>query len=445
MNTKKHIIIIGAGLVGALQSIYLRRKGYEVSIYERRPDMRKASISAGRSINLALSDRGLRALEGVGIADAIREIGIPMHGRVMHDIEGKLTFQPYGKEGQSIYSVSRGGLNCRLMDLAENEGVKIFFEHKCRVVKLDEASAEFELNGKTIQAQGDLLIGADGAFSEVRGEMMKTPRFNYSQYYIEHGYKELSIPPNADGSMRMEKNALHIWPRGEFMLIALPNTDGTFTCTLFFPMEGERSFETINTAEKGEAFFKEMFPDALALMPDFHKEFEENPNSSMVITKCFPWTWKDKVMLMGDAAHAIVPFYGQGMNAGFEDCTIFNELLDSSDGDWNKLLRSYENSRKPNGDAIAQLALNNFIEMRDLVADPKFLLQKKIEARFNQKYPKKWMPLYSMVTFSHTPYHDALKNGEQQEKIMREVMALADIESKWDSEEVEKLMLSRLQ
>ena len=192
-------------------------------------------------------------------------------------------------------------------------------------------------------------------------------------------------------------------------------------------------------------FFKEMFPDALELMPDFRKEYEENPSSSMVITKCFPWTWKDKVVLMGDAAHAIVPFYGQGMNAGFEDCTIFNQLLESSDGDWNKLLRSYEKSRKPNGDAIAQLALNNFIEMRDLVGDPKFLLQKKIEARFNQKYPEKWMPLYSMVTFSHTPYHDALSNGKHQEKIMREVMALADIESKWDSEEVEKLMLSRLQ
>ncbi|MEX1190140.1 MAG: NAD(P)/FAD-dependent oxidoreductase [Bacteroidia bacterium] len=445
MNKKQNINIIGAGLVGALQAIYLLRKGYKVSIYERRSDMRKASMSAGRSINLALSDRGFKALEGVGIADAIREIGIPMHGRVMHDIEGNLTFQPYGKEGQSIYSVSRGGLNCRLMDLAEKEGAEIHFEHKCVSVNLDEGSAIFNFNGKDVKIQGDLLIGADGAFSEVRGEMMKTPRFNYSQYYIDHGYKELSIPPNADGSLRMEKNALHIWPRGEFMLIALPNTDGTFTCTLFFPMEGERSFETINTAEKGEAFFKEMFPDALAMMDDFHKEFDENPNSSMVITKCFPWTWKDKVMLMGDAAHAIVPFYGQGMNAGFEDCTVFNELLEAGEDSWTSLLKKYETSRKPNGDAIAQLALNNFIEMRDLVGDPKFLLQKKIEARFSQKYPQKWVPLYSMVTFSHTPYNDALLNGEHQESIMRKVMAMPDIESKWDSEEVENLILSHLQ
>lgn len=442
--TKKNICIVGAGLVGSLQAIYLRRKGFNVSIYERRPDMRKQSLSAGRSINLALSDRGFKALEGLGIAGQIREIGIPMHGRVMHDIEGNLTYQPYGKEGQSIYSVSRGGLNCRLMDLAEKEGVEIHFEHRCARVDLDNAIATFDLNGAEVVVQSDLIVGTDGAFSEVRGEMMKTPRFNYSQYYIDHGYKELSIPPNADGSMRMEKNALHIWPRGEFMLIALPNTDGTFTCTLFFPMEGEKSFATIDTPEKGEAFFKEVFPDALAMMDDFHQEYRDNPASSMVITKCFPWTWKDKVMLMGDAAHAIVPFYGQGMNAGFEDCTVFNQLLESSDGDWNALLRSYENSRKPNGDAITELALNNFIEMRDRVADPKFLLQKKIESRFSTKYPEKWIPLYSMVTFSHTPYDDALKNGEHQEKIMAEVMKMDNIEEKWDSEEVEKLMLNYL-
>lgn len=442
--SKKHITIVGAGLVGSLQAIYLSRKGYEVTLYERRPDMRKNTISAGRSINLALSDRGFKALEGVGIADAIREIGIPMHGRVMHDLQGNLSFQPYGKEGQSIYSVSRGGLNCRLMDLAEKEGAKIHFEHRCLHVNLDEASAVFVSDNQEIKVNADLLIGTDGAFSEVRGEMMKTPRFNYSQFYIDHGYKELSIPPNADGTLRMEKNALHIWPRGEFMLIALPNTDGTFTCTLFFPMEGDRSFASINTPEKGEAFFKEMFPDALALMDDFHQEYRDNPASSMVITKCFPWTWKDKVMLMGDAAHAIVPFYGQGMNAGFEDCTVFNQLLESSDGDWDSLLRSYEKSRKPNGDAIADLALNNFIEMRDRVADPKFLLQKKIESRFSQKYPDKWVPLYSMVTFSHTPYHDALKNGERQEAIMAEIMQVPDIENIWDSNEVEQLILSRL-
>lgn len=442
--TKKNICIVGAGLVGSLQAIYLSRKGYKVSIYERRPDMRSLTMSAGRSINLALSDRGFKALEGVGIADAIREIGIPMHGRVMHDLTGNLTYQPYGKEGQSIYSVSRGGLNCRLMDLAEKEGVKIHFEHRCAKVDLDNAIVTFDVNGDEIIVQSDLIIGTDGAFSEVRGEMVKTPRFNYSQYYIEHGYKELSIPPNADGSMRMEKNALHIWPRGEFMLIALPNTDGTFTCTLFFPMEGEKSFATIDTPEKGEAYFKEVFPDALAMMDDFHQEYRDNPASSMVITKCYPWTWSDKVMLMGDSAHAILPFYGQGMNAGFEDCTIFNELLEQNDSDWDSLLRSYEKSRKPNGDAITELALNNFIEMRDRVADPKFLLQKKIEAKFSAKYPEKWIPLYSMVTFSHTPYNDALENGKHQETIMREVMQLDNIEAKWDSEEVEKLMLSYL-
>ncbi|MCB0820968.1 MAG: FAD-dependent monooxygenase, partial [Bacteroidetes bacterium] len=349
-----------------------------------------------------------------------------------------------GKENQCIYSVSRGGLNMRLMDLAETEGARIHFEHPCTGVNLDGATATFEHLGRVVQTSADLIVGTDGAFSEVRNEMMKTPRFNYSQFYIEHGYKELSIPPNADGSMRMEKNALHIWPRGEFMLIALPNTDGTFTCTLFFPMEGEKSFETLDTPEKGEAFFKEMFPDALELMDDFHQEYRDNPASSMVIVRCFPWTWKDRVMLMGDAAHAIVPFYGQGMNAGFEDCTVFNELLNSNIQDWTSILKQYQNLRKPNGDAIAQLALNNFIEMRDRVADASFLLQKKIEARFSEKHPEKWIPLYSMVTFSHIPYDDALKAGEKQEAIMREIMRMPGIESNWDSAEVESKILELL-
>jgi kynurenine 3-monooxygenase len=441
---KKKITIIGAGLVGALQAIYFRKKGFQVDVYERRPDMRKTTISAGRSINLALSDRGLKALEGVGIAEEVKAIGIPMYGRMMHDISGNLTYQAYGKENQCIYSVSRGGLNMRLMDLAEAEGANIHFEHRCTSVNLETSSATFEFKGTEVKAQGDLMVGTDGAFSEVRNEMMKTPRFNYSQYYIEHGYKELSIPPNADGSLRMEKNALHIWPRGEFMLIALPNTDGTFTCTLFFPLEGEKSFASLDTPEKGEVFFKEMFPDALELMDDFHQEYRDNPASSMVIVRCFPWTWKDRVMLMGDAAHAIVPFYGQGMNAGFEDCTIFNDLLNQNPDDWNSLLKNYEKLRKPNGDAIAQLALNNFIEMRDRVADASFLLQKKIEARFSEKHPEKWIPLYSMVTFSHIPYEDALKTGEKQEAIMQEIMQIPNIENLWNSTEVENKILERL-
>ncbi len=295
-----------------------------------------------------------------------------------------------------------------------------------------------------MKIDADFLVGADGAYSEARNELEKTPWFNYSQYYIEYAYKELSIHPNNDGSHKLEKNALHIWPRKDFMLIALPNLDGSFTLTLFYPKTGERSFDSLDTIEKAEAFFRENFSDALDLMPHFREEYASNPAAAMVIVRCFPWSWKDKMMLIGDAAHAIVPFFGQGMNCGFEDCFVFNELLNEHEGEWGDLLRKYEIARKPNGDAIAELALNNFIEMRDRVSDPKFLLQKKIEARFSDKYPTKWMPLYSMVTFSHIPYSEALALGKKQEAIMEKVMKLSDIESKWDSEEVEKLMLEHL-
>jgi kynurenine 3-monooxygenase len=295
-----------------------------------------------------------------------------------------------------------------------------------------------------VKIDADFLVGADGAYSEARNELEKTPWFNYSQYYIEYAYKELSIHPNNDGTHKLEKNALHIWPRKDFMLIALPNLDGSFTLTLFYPKTGERSFDSLDTIEKAEAFFRENFSDALDLMPHFREEYANNPAAAMVIVRCFPWSWKDKMMLIGDAAHAIVPFFGQGMNCGFEDCFVFNELLNEHEGEWGDLLRKYEIARKPNGDAIAELALNNFIEMRDRVSDPKFLLQKKIEARFSDKYPAKWMPLYSMVTFSHIPYSEALALGKKQEAIMEKVMKLSDIESKWDSEEVEKLMLEQL-
>lgn len=448
MNTHhhkpKHIAIAGSGLVGALQSIYLKKRGFEVSLYERRPDMRSNRISAGRSINLALSDRGFKGLAGVGIDEEVRQISIPMYRRVMHDKEGKLSFQPYGKDGQAIYSVSRGGLNCKLMDLAEAQGVNIHFNHRCTAVNLEEGSAVFESDHGSVEVKPEFLIGADGAYSEVRNEMEKRPWFNYSQYYIDYAYKELSIPPAEDGTHQLEKNALHIWPRKDFMLIALPNLDGSFTCTLFFPKSGPLSFDSLDSLDKAEAFFQEQFADALALMPHFREEYSSNPAAAMVIVKCFPWTWGDKVMLIGDAAHAIVPFYGQGMNCGFEDCSVFDELLVNHEGSWRELMLKYEKARKANGDAIAELALRNFIEMRDKVADPGFLLQKKIEARFSERHPDKWIPLYSMVTFSHIPYHEALMNGDRQEGIMREVMALPDIAQRWDSDEVEQLILSRL-
>ncbi|MBS1742484.1 MAG: FAD-dependent monooxygenase [Bacteroidetes bacterium] len=444
----KNITIIGAGLVGSLLGIYLSKKGNKVTIYERRPDMRKASISAGRSINLALSDRGIKALEEVGIMDEIRKIAIPMHGRQMHLADGSKPFQPYGKEGQFINSVSRGELNCKLMDLAEQHDVTIFFNHRCDSIDWNNNHIQFTKttdNSQSIVAS-DIIFGSDGAYSAARlAHQLQHDRFQYQQYYIDFGYKELLIPPGKDGSFLLDKNALHIWPRGNYMMIALPNMDGSFTCTLFFPFEGNPSFQTLDTKEKVQSFFESTFGDVCSLMPTLQEDFFNNPTSSLVTVKCFPWVRTDKFALIGDAAHAIVPFFGQGMNCGFEDCSVLNALIEKYNDDWTTILHEFQLSRKPDSDAIADLAINNFIEMRDKVADPKFLLQKKIEANVSKKYPGRWIPAYSQVTFSpHIRYSEALKNGSRQEKIMQEIMSMPGIENKWDKEEVEQMIIKKM-
>lgn len=444
----KKVTIIGAGLVGSLLSIYLTKRGYRVSIYERRSDMRKTAISAGRSINLALSDRGIRALEEVGIMDDIRQIAIPMHGRYMHQVDGSHSYQAYGKEGQYINSVSRGELNRKLMDLAEKNGVDIHFNHRCDHINWSDYAIRFtdtEKN-KEVNTIQDLIFGSDGAFSAARlSHMLQHDRFQYQQYYIDFGYKELTIPPGENGGFRMEKNALHIWPRGNYMLIALPNTDGSFTCTLFFPFEGSPSFQSLDTPDKARDFFNSTFPDASEMMPTLELDFAHNATSSLVTVKCFPWVREDRFALIGDAAHAIVPFFGQGMNCGFEDCAVLNGLMEKFEDNWDRIMPEYQRLRKPDGDAIADLALNNFVEMRDKVADPKFLLQKKIEARFSAKYPDKWIPAYAQVTFSpHIRYSEALRNGNRQERIMQDVMSMPDIEKIWDDEQVEQLMLRHI-
>jgi len=443
---KKEITIIGAGLVGSLLSIYLSKRGYAVKVYERMPDMRKQKIAAGRSINLALSDRGIKALEEVGIMDEIKKIAIPMHGRFMHNVDGSTAFQAYGKEGQFINSVSRGDLNKKLMDLAEQHGVEIFFQQRCDHVDWKKQEVTFQ-NAASLQLSTtnyQLLFGADGAFSAARlTHHLQHDRFQYQQHYIDYGYKELHIPPGPNGEFLMEQNALHIWPRGNYMLIALPNMDGSFTCTLFFPFEGFPSFATLDTKEKVKSFFQETFTDAVPLMPTLLEDFFNNATSSLVTVKCFPWIRGDHFALIGDAAHAIVPFFGQGMNCGFEDCSVLNQLIENYGDDWTAILKSYQQLRKPDADAIAELALNNFVEMRDKVADPKFLLQKKIEAAFSKKYPGKWTPAYAQVTFSpHIRYSEALRNSIRQEAIMQEVMAMPNIETIWDSAEVEEKMLT---
>jgi kynurenine 3-monooxygenase len=444
---KKEVVIVGAGLVGSLLSIYLAKRGYAIKIYERRSDMRKAKVEAGRSINLALSDRGLLALEKVGLAEEVRKIAIPMHGRFIHNLDGSTAFQPYGKQGQYINSVSRGELNKQLIDFAEQRGVEFFFDHKCASIDWKKNQISFELPHFEFQNQSfKLLFGADGAFSAARLQhQLQHEKFQYHQYYIDCGYKELTIPAGPGNSFKMEKNALHIWPRKDYMLIALPNLDGSFTCTLFFPYEGELSFQKLDTEEKIPAFFEKTFPDTIDLIPDLTKQFLHNPVSSLVTIKCYPWLREDKFALIGDAAHAIVPFFGQGMNCGFEDCRILDGLIDKHNNNWEAILEEYQKNRKPDTDAIADLAMNNFTEMKDRTADPKFLLQKKIEARLHEKYPDKWIPAYSQVTFSpQIRYSDALQNATQQEDIMQEVMKTPGIEQSWDDDEFLQSIIDRL-
>ena len=445
---KKEIVIVGAGLVGSLLSIYLSRHGYAVKLYERRGDMRTEDMVAGRSINLALSDRGIKALEEVGLMDEIRKICIPMHGRFLHNADSSTAYQPYGNEGQFINSVSRGELNKKLMSLAEQHGAEIIFNEMCTGINWQKEEISFEntLNHKLQTSKFKLCFGSDGAFSAARlTHHLQYDRFQYQQYYIDFGYKELNIPAGENGNFQLEKNALHIWPRGNYMLIALPNMNGSFTCTLFFPFEGEPSFASLDTNEKLRSFFKKTFTDAEQLMPTLEEDFFKNPTSALVTVKCFPWVREGKFALIGDAAHAIVPFFGQGMNCGFEDCSVLDGLIGKHKEDWANILSEYQQLRKPDADAIADLALNNFVEMRDKVADPKFLLQKKIEAAFSKKHPDKWIPAYAQVTFSpQIRYSAALKNSIRQESIMQQVMATPGIENKWQDEEIEKMILEKI-
>lgn len=449
MNENKSAIIIGAGLVGSLWAVYLSKAGYKVTIFERRSDIRLAEISAGKSINLALSTRGWKALDTVGVGDSIREIAIPMYGRIMHDLEGNLTYQPYGKEGQAIYSVSRGGVNARMMDIAEKHGgAEIHYNHECLGADTENGIVNIrdKVSGKIFDAKADVVFAADGAFSAVRyNALQKKDRFNYSQKFIEDGYREILLPANEDGSYKMDKNALHIWPRGRFMLIALANEDGSFTCTLFMPHEGgENSFAALTSRDKVESFFKTVFPDFFEMMPNIADAWEDHPLASLAIMRSEPWH-SGKVALMGDSAHATVPFYGQGMNGGFEDCTVLAELMAKHNEDWDATFEEYSRVRKPDGDALQDLSLHNYFVMRDYVGDPQFLLQKKIEAKFSEMYPDKWMPLYSMVTFSNIRYSEAYENGQRQDRIMKEVMkATPDIEKNWDSQEVMDQILEKI-
>ncbi|WP_395057380.1 FAD-dependent oxidoreductase [Flavobacterium sp.] len=444
MQKSQKIAIVGSGLVGSLLAIYLKKEGHTVHVYDRSPDIRTIQFS-GRSINLAMSNRGWKALDGAGVGDKVRHIAIAMEKRAIH-VGNQLNFQHYGLQGECIYSISRGVLNRKMIDLAEEAGAEFFFEQKIWDVNLTDATLQMgeTERGEWTDVKYDMVFGADGAFSRIRHRMQRQSMFNYSQNFLNTGYKELHIPANADGSYKLDKHSLHIWPRGKYMLIALPNLDGSFTCTLFMPFEGENSFASLNDRPKVEAFFAENLPDTIDVIPDLAEDFFKNPTSTLVTMKCFPWTYSDKVALIGDAAHAIVPFYGQGMNAGFEDITILHEKMQQYGNDWKTIFSEYEKSRKPNADAIAELSYRNFMEMSTKTADEKFLLQKKIEKWFASKHSEKWIPLYDRVTFSTRPYSEALAIGDFQETIMQEVLKMNNIETNWQTDEVENKIIELL-
>ncbi len=442
----KQATIVGSGLVGSLWAVYLAKAGYKTTIVERRGDMRLATLSAGRSINLAMSFRGWKALDTIGIGDDVREIAIPMYGRTMHDLESNTTYQPYGINDQAIYSVSRGELNSKLMTIAETKGdTTILFNEECVNADLKNGIVYLKntQTGKLSEVKSDVVFATDGAFSALRyNAMQKTDRFSFSQNFIEDGYREILLPANADGSHKLSKNSLHIWPRGRFMLIALPNFDGSYTCTLFMPFDGDKNcFNNLTSKQKIEEFFESTFPDFYKMMPNIADAWNDHPLASLAIIRCFPWA-HGKTVLMGDAAHATVPFYGQGMNSGFEDCSVMWELMQKHIENWELVLKEFETLRKPNGDAVQDLSVHNYIVMRDKVADPQFLLQQKIERRMNELYKDNYFPLYSMVSFSDIEYQVAFKKGLEQEELIKNLIIQNNITQTTSTQNIDEFIHS---
>jgi len=414
-------VLIGSGLAGGLLAAYLGRRGYDVDLYERRADPREGNIVGGRSINLAISTRGIHALEQIGIADETLRYAIPMRGRMIHDKSGALHFAPYDVDPKNcINSIGRASLNTTVIEAAQRyPSVRVHFNRKCTDVDLTEAICRLETETGKLAVGGDAVIGVDGAFSAVRASMQRNiDSFQYNESYLAHGYKELTIPPAPDGSWLIEKNALHIWPRKSFMMIALPNPDGSFTCTLFWAFEGPRSFTTPRTDDDVRHFFDEEFPDAVPLMPTLLDDFKNNPTGSLVTIRCAPWYYRDRVCLLGDAAHAVVPFYGQGMNAAFEDCIVLDECLDKFADNRERAFAQYFERRKENADALADLAIGNFIEMRDKTASRAFRAKKKLDHLLEAALPGVYLPLYTMVTFTRIPYAQAARRARLQDRIL---------------------------
>lgn len=447
MTPQRSITLVGAGLAGSLLGIFLARRGFEVTIYERRPDMRKTAIAAGRSINLALANRGIHALRQIGLMDEIERVLIPMAGRMLHDAAGNLQYLAYGQRPEEvIYSVSRGGLNSLLMDLAEREGVRIEFEHNCRDV--DFARNVLTVLDESTQESRELpfttVIGTDGSASAVRAAILKATGGRCEEQALDHGYKELCIAPGPNGAFRLDKNALHIWPRGEFMLIALGNPDGSFTLTLFLPNQGPESFATLTCASAVQAFFEKYFPDTLALLPDLTEQFLSNPLGHLGTVRAEPWHYADKALVLGDAAHAIVPFHGQGMNCAFEDVSAFDDCLDILSQGWEAVFERFFAERKPNAEAIADMALENYVEMRATVMDPKFALKKQLSFSLEQRFGERFIPRYSMVMFHRLPYAVAKARGAIQAEILEELTRECDTVEAVDFDRAARLISEKL-
>ena len=424
MTSKENILIIGAGLCGSLLALRLAQRGYTVHVYESRPDLRATDISAGKSINLALSDRGFKALRLAGVENKAREICIPMRGRLIHDVEGNTFASNYsGREGEYINSISRGDLNGLLLTEADShDNLTIHFNNECAAVDIENNVVSFynHISKESFKVKADIIFGTDGAGSELRKSYYLERKFvfSYSQNFLTHGYKELEIPASKDGTHLISKDYLHIWPRGEYMLIALPNLDGSFTVTLFLGHdEGKYNFKDLSSEEKIKAFFKKQFPDALSLIPNIADEFANNPTGALGTVKCSPWYYKNKTLIMGDAAHAVVPFYGQGMNASFEDVTVLDGIIDKHEDDWETIFKTYQKARKSDADAIGELAEENYYEMRDHVANPIFKEKRKLEMALEQHFPHAYFSKYSMVTFNEDiGYHEAMTRGRAQDK-----------------------------
>jgi kynurenine 3-monooxygenase len=426
MSDTPQFTIVGAGLAGALLACYLGRAGYRVDLHEKRADPRVHDPERGRSINLALSVRGIQALREVGLADEVLHYAIPMRGRMMHAPSGALTFQPYGKDdSQSINSVSRAALNITLLGAAARyPNVRLLFEHKCTGVDLATGMLDIVAGASQSpeKVAGEIVIGADGAYSAVRAAMLRHDRFNYRQDYLSHGYKELTIPAGPAGTFSMEKHALHIWPRHSFMMIALPNQVGSYTCTLFWPYDGPNSFASLQSDDDILRFFRDQFADAVPLMPDLVDQYRANPVGPLLTVRCQPWHLRGRLALLGDACHAVVPFLGQGMNAAFEDCTVLERCLRQHAPNWEAAFAHYEQQRRENTDALADMAIDNFLEMRDRVSSPVFLWKKKVDILLHSLMPRWYLPLYTLITFTTTPYAEARRRARQQERYVRLVL-----------------------